>query len=301
MIEAIMEPFANIERRIEFCKNRKYVSEEYLNFHKEILRLRYRNKERLVGYVPYPELLDEEAETRLKSGIPLIDLKKLKLKPEMFEDSFKEIYFFLKKYCEKENNTGRIIDLEKSKDIDLIEFIKKFIGQDGEYFRGIAKKFKIDLDTILFIVKNLAIPLLELCAERLSLKVKQSIWGKSYCPICGNKPGMAKLEKEEGKRILQCSLCNTMWIFKRLECPFCSNTEQRTLKFFYVEEEAPYRVDVCDKCRGYLKTVDGRKLCPDKEIFLPVEDIATLYLDIIAEKEGYKKFYGERALEHLVF
>ena len=69
-------------------------------------------------------------------------------------------------------------------------------------------------------------------------------------------------------------------------CYHCGNTENQTLRYFYIEEEEKYRMDICDKCKHYLKTLDSRK--SQGEIVPAVEDIATLHLDILAEGEGYQ-------------
>ena len=52
-----------------------------------------------------------------------------------------------------------------------------------------------------------------------------------------------------------------------------------------MEGEERYRVDVCNKCRRYIKTVELPK--SSEEPNLDVEDIATLHLDMIAYDEGY--------------
>ena len=70
-------------------------------------------------------------------------------------------------------------------------------------------------------------------------------------------------------------------------CPFCENTDHRTLRYFYTEKEKAYRIDICDKCNRYIKTVDSRQLAD--EIFLLVEDIGTLHLDILAANKGFKR------------
>ncbi|MDZ7261007.1 MAG: formate dehydrogenase accessory protein FdhE, partial [candidate division KSB1 bacterium] len=113
-------------------------------------------------------------------------------------------------------------------------------------------------------------------------------WLKGYCPICGNLPGMARLEQETGQRILWCSFCHAQWNFPRIQCPFCSNNDHDRLKYFFIEEESPYRVDVCENCGKYLKTIDERRLPEEREIYLPIEDLATYELDMAAEKEGYQ-------------
>ena len=43
---------------------------------------------------------------------------------------------------------------------------------------------------------------------------------------------------------------------------------------------------MCDKCKGYIKTIDIRKLGNKVNLF--VENLATLELDIVAGKEGFK-------------
>ncbi|NIS62640.1 MAG: formate dehydrogenase accessory protein FdhE, partial [Proteobacteria bacterium] len=72
-----------------------------------------------------------------------------------------------------------------------------------------------------------------------------------------------------------------------LMCPFCENTDHQTLRYFYTEREKAYRIDICDKCKRYIKTVDARQLAG--EIFLPVEDIGTLHLDILAADKGFRR------------
>ena len=98
---------------------------------------------------------------------------------------------------------------------------------------------------------------------------------------------MGKLEKEAGKRLLQCHLCRTEWPFKRLECPFCGNDDQNELRFFSDQGDPAHRVDVCDQCKMYLKIVDARKT--EDETVLLVENLATAHLDIVAKGEGFRR------------
>ena len=98
---------------------------------------------------------------------------------------------------------------------------------------------------------------------------------------------MGRLDKDSGKKQLQCHLCRTDWTFKRVQCPFCGNNDQDKLRFFYDEADAVNRVEVCERCKRYLKTVDTRST--ERDIALPVENLATLHLDIIAQREGYHR------------
>jgi FdhE protein len=95
-------------------------------------------------------------------------------------------------------------------------------------------------------------------------------------------------EGVEGAKYLVCSSCGYEWRFSRLGCPYCGNGNHEKLRYFHTETDGKaYRVDVCEECKKYIKTIDLREL--GEEIVPLVEDIATLHLDMIAEKEGYKR------------
>ena len=97
---------------------------------------------------------------------------------------------------------------------------------------------------------------------------------------------MAEL-KSEGARFLVCSACGNEWRFNRLKCPFCENANHEKLRYFYTEKEGKaYRVDVCENCKRYIKTIDTNEV---DEVIPSLEDIGTLHLDILAQKEGYTK------------
>jgi FdhE protein len=99
---------------------------------------------------------------------------------------------------------------------------------------------------------------------------------------------IGELRKDEGERFLLCSSCGFQWRFIRLKCPFCGNEDHEKLRHFHIEAEGKgYRVDVCEECKKYIKTIDIREL--NMEVIPLVEDMGTLHLDIIAQNEGYKR------------
>ncbi|HLN65409.1 MAG TPA: formate dehydrogenase accessory protein FdhE, partial [Symbiobacteriaceae bacterium] len=53
----------------------------------------------------------------------------------------------------------------------------------------------------------------------------------------------------------------------------------------------PWRVEVCEDCGGYIKTLDqrhgGHLAMPKVDLFL--EDARTLTLNLLAEEEGYRR------------
>jgi formate dehydrogenase maturation protein FdhE len=90
-------------------------------------------------------------------------------------------------------------------------------------------------------------------------------------------------------RFLVCSLCNYYWLFPRLKCPFCQTERQDALHYFCINsDEKGIRVDVCNDCKGYIKTI-GYEYEPLTEEVLFLEDLNTIHLDLMAENEGYCK------------
>jgi len=192
-------------------------------------------------------------------------------------------------------NIGQIIQSKTKKTVSATlkktyldgqwETLLRGLMEGGSNLERTAGETKIDLALFSFLVVQSFSPFLENYAEKLKGQIDLSSWLRGYCSICGGEPLMARLEKETGKKWLFCSLCRSEWLFRRLECPFCGDNNQESLRYFYLEDEKAYRVDVCDRCKRYTKTVDARKTESIRSLF--VEDLATLPLDIVAEKEGF--------------
>jgi FdhE protein len=108
------------------------------------------------------------------------------------------------------------------------------------------------------------------------------------CPFCGRKPvcGILRPEGDGAKRSLLCSFCSTEWDYRRLICTACEQEDIERLPM-YTAEEFPYiRVEACDVCNSFIKTVD---LTKDGRAIPPVDEIASLPLTLWAEEKGYRK------------
>ncbi len=110
----------------------------------------------------------------------------------------------------------------------------------------------------------------------------------SVCPICKARPQAAVLrpEGDGGKRFLLCSLCLTEWEFRRILCPTCGEENYQKLPRYSAEDIAAVRVEACDTCRFYLKSID---LTVDGHAVPLVDEVATVTLDLWAQEHGYKK------------
>jgi len=112
--------------------------------------------------------------------------------------------------------------------------------------------------------------------------------GPSICPRCGARPQNAVLrpEGDGGKRFLLCSLCLTEWEFRRILCAVCGEEDYQKLPRYTAEEHNSVRVEACDTCHFYLKSID---MTIDGLAVPLVDEVASVPLDLWAAEHGYKK------------
>ena len=106
------------------------------------------------------------------------------------------------------------------------------------------------------------------------------------CPACASLPVLAVL-REEGhgaKRTLLCSLCFTEWDYRRILCPHCGEQQFDALPVYTAEQFEYVRIEACTSCQRYIKTID---LTKNGLAVPPVDDIASVSLDLWAREQGY--------------
>jgi FdhE protein len=158
---------------------------------------------------------------------------------------------------------------------------------DELYLEQEADRCGLDKAILIFLAQASVKPSVTAQMEQLRNALDLEGWLQGECPLCGSAPQMAQLKDEGGKRYLQCSFCGCQWRWERIACPLCRNNDLDSLQYLYSEEEEAYRVDLCDQCKGYIKTVDARKL--DYEPSLDLEDVVTIHLDILAMEKGFRR------------
>src|ERR1700757_3884170 len=110
----------------------------------------------------------------------------------------------------------------------------------------------------------------------------------STCPLCGCKPivGVLRSEGDGGKKSLICMLCAHEWNFRRIYCPACGEEREPQMAYYSAPEIAHVRVDVCDSCHTYLKSID---LTKTGRAVAVVDELAAIPLDLWAREHGYEK------------
>jgi FdhE protein len=252
----------------------------------EILILREEYRKNMTS--PIFSVEDKLIPGKMEGGLPLIDLAGQKYDLTRPKEYFYSLIAIAEKRMPAE--ARKFLDVIKDEQFDWETIIRSSFNPAGE--ESLDEELKSSdehdeqLDLIdLFIEESLR-PELEVITEKYGATVEKSGWTEGYCPICGKEPKIGEIrESEDGRRYLFCHQCGHKWHFRRIKCPFCGNEEQHSLAYFAVEGEESRRVDVCNKCRRYIKIVELSK--SSEEVNLDVEDIATLHLDMLAYEEGY--------------
>jgi formate dehydrogenase accessory protein FdhE len=123
---------------------------------------------------------------------------------------------------------------------------------------------------------------------RLRSGIQWDGYTHSLCPFCSRKPGLGVLRQQGdgGRRSLICSFCLAEWQFRRILCPGCGEEDHAKLPVFTAAELEHVRVECCDTCKSYLKTVDLTKNGLAEPV---VDEIAAVPLDLWAQERGYSK------------
>lgn len=136
-----------------------------------------------------------------------------------------------------------------------------------------------------FVIETLLQPLAEQCATAAS---RPQAGHDNRCPFCQQRPATGVL-RDAGhgtRRALVCGLCFTEWAFERIVCPSCGERRFDALPVYTADQVANVRIDGCDSCGVYLKTIDASK---DGTSVPEVDDLATLTLDLWAREHGYQR------------
>ncbi len=108
------------------------------------------------------------------------------------------------------------------------------------------------------------------------------------CPLCNSAPllGVLRPEGDGGKRRLVCSFCLHEWDFRRILCPACGEEAEDKLPVYIAEQFPHIRVEACDTCRFYIRTID---LTKDGHAIPIVDDLAAIPLSLWAHEHNYSR------------
>jgi FdhE protein len=268
--------------RVRQLKRKRPGYGEILDFYAKARKLQDRSKSSLKTD---PIKLEKERKDLLvKEGFPL-------MRKEDFPLDIEGSIRLFRSLCRigKAANPRMAGQVEKIREVlgNKIDLKKLFDGAvKEETVEQVAAESGVDETILSFFLRSSIRPSIEAGVEQLRGELDPETWRKGHCPVCGSLPSLSLLKGEEGKRYLLCSFCGYQWRMERLRCPACDNMEQESLGYFCGEGEETFRVDLCDRCHRYIKTIDYRNL---EESDPCLEDLATLHLDILASEKGFQR------------
>lgn len=277
----------NIEKAVKAIKNKKPELDEMLELYEKIFILQEKaKKNHEISGLNIPE---EKIKLRITNNFPLIEINRF---PIDYEISGKLMMDLIGIVSNKGSETDDISDslsklsvLIQENKIITEELFNSFMQENESYFDMINDQYKIHKEITGFIVYNSLKPSIAAFSDKISAYLDDVQWDKGYCPVCGSLPELSVFEKD-GKRFLICGFCSHKWASKRIYCPFCENSDHETLHYYSIDDEEEYRVDVCDKCRCYIKTINTGQT--HREIYYPLESQSTDYIDIKFKNMGFK-------------
>jgi formate dehydrogenase accessory protein FdhE len=131
-------------------------------------------------------------------------------------------------------------------------------------------------------------PYAELKRSRGSLRPSQTAY--ALCPFCGRRPALGVLRQmgDGGARSMICSFCVAEWEFRRIVCPGCAEENDKKLAVYTAAEFDHIRVECCESCKTYIKTIDLTKNGRAEPL---VDELASAPLDLWAREHGYAKLH----------
>lgn len=107
------------------------------------------------------------------------------------------------------------------------------------------------------------------------------------CPYCSGPVVSVLRDAAHGsRRSTVCGVCLNESPAPRLGCLHCGETDVDKLPVFRTEATDPARIDACDSCHGYVKTID---LTRDALACVIADDLASVSLDLWAREQGYQR------------
>lgn len=219
---------------------------------------------------------------------PLLNVIDVEIDAGLFQSLYGQLIGFL-----KENRGELVSDLEqievKMGEFDWPALIEETMNENRLYFAGLGELLGLNPEVLFFSCEHSLRPFLRLYAAPYyegwtGIGVRH--WSFPVaCPFCGSEGHISRLRNEDGRRFMFCERCFTEWEVRYLFCVYCNNDEPGTIRIMNLENDPAHKLYLCEKCKSYLKTYDERQTLQQADLF--ITSIQTVYLDMLAEEEGY--------------
>ncbi|WP_319406393.1 formate dehydrogenase accessory protein FdhE [uncultured Desulfosarcina sp.] len=227
-------------------------------------------------------------EMKSNEGFPLIE-------PAAFTVDFPAAEKLLVQICdiamrsgEKLGAAGEALTRALSGGFVMAGLFADVLGDKGR-IADLARTMDVSPEMLSLLLYLAVKPSVEAGARQLAVRLTGSPKNQGSCPVCGSAPLIGELDAE-GRQWIHCGVCWHRWAVTRMVCPFCSNRDSASLEYLFSDDEPEYRVNLCGECKRYLKVADTRKM--DRRFYPPLEQVASLHLDMLAAEKGYAPARG---------
>jgi FdhE protein len=173
---------------------------------------------------------------------------------------------------------------------EILELIAAAVTQDQVAIAAVAAEHSLDGRALASVVHLAALPLLRACGRELQDRIPE-FWPHGYCPVCAAWPILAERRGLDRSRRLRCGRCAAEWEMEWLLCAYCGERDHGKLGSLVLEDAGEtLKVETCETCRGYLKSVATLQAIPAFDLLL--RDLETVELDLIALERGYGRPEG---------
>jgi FdhE protein len=276
---------ADIDKAVDAIIRIRPAYQEILQFYRKIFMAQEEIAQQL--HLEPKQISEDVISVKMGAGFPLIDMSEFTLDQEASERLLANLFQIASDANEALRGAAQKLSTAMQNGLLKVSILyHSLLDTKGGDFQSMADAIEIEKEVLHFFIYNSAKPSLLVCAKELSKQIPSLVaWREKICPICGNAAGIASIEGQ-GERFLFCSFCWMKWRVQRLICAFCDNEDPKSCQYFYSNEEAEYRVETCNHCKKYLKTVDIRQI--DRTFYPPLEQVSTLHLDIKAAELGFQ-------------
>ncbi|NOX33212.1 MAG: formate dehydrogenase accessory protein FdhE [Deltaproteobacteria bacterium] len=273
-----------LKQSSELIKKTRPAYQPILDFYSRVFLAQEQNRQDI--FLP-PVVIDPDLlKIKQKNEMPLIDQSEFLFDIKASKQLFDTICGLAQDFAPGlSHNAQSLKNACKTQSFRLETLFSAILGNQGSTLHDLGKLLNVPERELTFFGYASIAPSIRTCSEQLEnyLAGKPGL-KKGYCPICGNLPDMAFLDKD-GKRHLKCCFCGHEWLVNRMGCVFCENNDKDYQHYFFNDEEKEYRVNLCDNCHNYIKLVDLRKI--DRAFYPKLEQVTTLHLDMQAKEQGY--------------
>jgi FdhE protein len=182
---------------------------------------------------------------------------------------------------------SEVAGVRAGSDADPAATIRAAIARDDRALAEMAARCDASVDAFTVVAQVAAMPLLLAAAPALESRAV-SAWQRGYCPVCGAWPSLTEMRGIERERRLRCGCCSADWPLPVLHCAFCDELDHGKLGLLQPEgEEQLWRVETCETCHGYLKSVTTYATLSIRTLVLL--DVTTIPLDLVAQDRRYAR------------